>query len=173
VGADFAAAVCGGDPAALVGPWVDPDHPDNFDPLRLAHRPGPPVVVSAAEIHGPAAVMGSGSHPDIVERVWDQLGAGFPGSACFVNGTPCLVQPWVGVMVAVCYGTAYALRVPPDRAEAADPDGPERVRHFSIGRPRDARREFGPDWVFGQFAADEGELLRAVFDRYDPARAAG
>ena len=171
VPADFAETVCGCDPAALIGPWVDPDHIDNYGPLHQRHRPGPPVVEPADAVDTNVAYWQSGTHPDIVDRVWDRLGRELcPASRCRINGNPCLVHPWIGVILAVCYGTSYALRVPPEHAAAIPPDGRERVIVFSVGGPRDIQRQFGPDWLFGTFAANEINLLREVFDRYDPAR---
>src|SRR5438309_2072950 len=52
-------------------------------------------------------------HPDAVEWVWNRLGATLPEKGyCLVCGRPALVHPHAGVLLAVCLGTAYCLRVP-------------------------------------------------------------
>ncbi|MCC6487462.1 MAG: hypothetical protein IT364_08170, partial [Candidatus Hydrogenedentes bacterium] len=94
---------------------LDTAHPMN----RLAieyfrHRedrsPAPPPL--AAPNEHPDPYMGAGSHPDIVERVWDVLGASLPRDCrALVYGTPALVHPAVGVVIALAYGTQYAIRV--------------------------------------------------------------
>ncbi|MGA2033266.1 MAG: hypothetical protein ABSG68_13490, partial [Thermoguttaceae bacterium] len=54
-----------------------------------------------------------GSHPEAVERVWDQLGSTLPEDCrCIVYGTPGLVAPRSGILIAKAFGTAYVLRVP-------------------------------------------------------------
>ena len=56
-----------------------------------------------------------GSHPDIVYRVWDELGASLPIECrCLIYGTPSLVQDRTGVVIAICNGTQYNLRLTPD-----------------------------------------------------------
>ena len=54
-----------------------------------------PPVASPDTVGDP--YYGQGSHPDVVERVWDQLGASLPTDCrCLVYGTPALVDPASG-----------------------------------------------------------------------------
>ena len=54
-----------------------------------------------------------GAHPDIVERVWDQLGKLLPAECRqVVLGSPPLAHPDSGVLLAVAIGTQYGLRLP-------------------------------------------------------------
>src|SRR5262245_45618185 len=63
--------------------------------------------------HGIRAYDECGSHPGAVMRVWDELGAALPNGCCQVlYGTPVLLHDESGVVLAVCYGTSYAIRVP-------------------------------------------------------------
>src|ERR1700690_27423 len=64
--------------------------------------------------------MGQGSHPDIVERVWNKLGAALPTDCRrLVYGTPALVQPESGILLAFCLGTEYCMRLTPARFDEA------------------------------------------------------
>ena len=100
----------------------------------------------------------AGSHPDVVERVWDELGAEVPpDSRRLVFGTPVLLRSESGTILAVALGTTYALRIPPDQLQTALSLGFKQVYHYSsTATTLDAARQFGRDWVFGQW--DEAEV---------------
>jgi hypothetical protein len=106
-----------------------------------------------------------GTHPRIVERLWDALDAALPGSGrCVIYGGPALVHPASGVVLAVGIGTQYALRLlPPDRVLAIDA-GAEVVHTFQTSGGRlDLAATFGPDWAFGSFDAREPGWLVASY----------
>ncbi len=61
-----------------------------------------------------------GCHPDIVVRVWDELGSALRCDCrAQANGTPVLAHPETDRIIAVAHGTAYALWLTAeDRADA-------------------------------------------------------
>jgi hypothetical protein len=106
-----------------------------------------------------------GTHPDVVERLWDVLDAALPERGrCLIYGGPALVQPDSGVVLAVGIGTEYAVRLlPADRASAVEA-GAEVIHAFrTSGGTLDLGATFGPDWVFGRFDDREPEWLAAVW----------
>jgi hypothetical protein len=118
--------------------------------------------------------MNCGSHPDAVERVWDQLGGALPESArCLVFGNPALVHPKSGVILAISSGTAYYVRLPRDvvrppprpRIEG-DPFPPE---WFGEIRFTDEVRQFGEDWAIGRWLPDELKACLEVYQKFDIA----
>src|SRR6478735_9265587 len=55
----------------------------------------------------------AGAHPEIVARLWDQLGRNLPAtSRALVFGTPALIHQGSGIVLAFALGTEYALRFP-------------------------------------------------------------
>lgn len=109
-----------------------------------------------------------GSHPDVVERVWDQIGPALPlDSRCLLYGTPALVHPKSGVVLAVCYGTQYALRIPVDALGEALKAGARTTIQWSSGGATDIRHEFGPDWIFGLYLVQELQWCRTVYEAMD------
>jgi hypothetical protein len=110
-----------------------------------------------------------GTHPDVVERLWDVLDAALPERGrCVIYGGPALVQPRSGVVLAVGIGTQYALRVlPADRALAVEA-GAEVVHTFrTSGGTLDLGATLGPDWVFGSFNDREPAWLAAAYAALD------
>ena len=93
-----------------------------------------------------------GTHPDIVERLWDVLNAALPAdSRRLVYDGPALVHP-SGLLLAVGVGTQYALRLLARDKEHAVGAGAEVVHHFrTVGTTLDLGATFGPEWVFGRF----------------------
>ena len=106
----------------------------------------------------------AGSHPDVVERVWDELGEALPlESRCLVFGTPALVHGGTGTILAVALGTTYALRVPSDHFPDALSFGAEQVHHYSsTATTLDVSDEFGADWVFGKWHEGETSWCQAA-----------
>jgi hypothetical protein len=113
-----------------------------------------------------------GAHPDLLERLWDQLGASLPADCRrVVHGTPVLVHRRSGVLFAFGGGTStYALRLPaPERAEALR-SGAKTVREYpahpalGVEPSRLDLATIGPEWVFGDWREDEIRWCRAAFD---------
>ncbi len=145
------------------------DHPANAGVIRSlcgTSRRGVSVVAPEA-VDDP--YLGRGSHPEIVERVWDQLDRGLPGGCRrILCGTPVLVNPDTGVVIAVAYGTSYCLRVPEADLPAALRAGCTISNRWSDGTVTDLAEEFGPGWVFGRWAEGEADWCRAAGDSGHP-----
>ena len=74
--------------------------------LKRANRDAPDI---AAHDSIPNPYYQCGCHPDIVERVWDQIGAAMPAECrCLVTGMPALVHPAAGRIEAPCVDSARA-----------------------------------------------------------------
>lgn len=106
-----------------------------------------------------------GSHPDVVERIWDQLGRALPTDCrCIFCGTPALVHPRTNIVLAFACGTRYCLRLPRGLAEAAVAAGAPTRARWTTGGEMDTRRELGPEWVFGDWSAPEFDWLRRAYE---------
>jgi hypothetical protein len=155
--------------------WLDLEHPANLGVLKsLQGGAGKKRKrAKASPVADPDSVSDPyfkcGSHPDVVEYVWDRLGECLPENGrCLVYGTPSLVQARAGIVLAVCYGTEYCLRIPADRMNEAITAGLTTSTQWSDGTQTDLAAEFGPDWLFGQFYRDEPQWLRGAYDSYRP-----
>jgi len=97
-----------------------------------------------------------------LERLWNELGSTLPDDArCLLNGTPALVHPASGIVLAVCVGKDYALRVPPGLNREAE----------SLGlRKSTVTTRFGADWLLGNWQPREVSWLRRVYRFHDEAR---
>lgn len=154
--AALAAAICaaGGD---VAGAAFNQDDPRNALLVRYRTSPGRnplgyPACFGALESPRDP-YLNLGSHPDIVERVWKGLGAELPRAArCVVFGTPGLVAPSSGVLLAQAFGTQYIVRVP--RGVTRGPEF-KTVMQWTGLPPTDLAASYGPDWVFGQWHKDE------------------
>ena len=109
----------------------------------------------------------SGSHPDIVERVWDQLGKALPvESRRVVCGTPALLNPASKVLIAVSMGTQYAIRLPSAVLASRIPSDARVETTWSTGGGLNVQMEFGPAWIFGSYAREEEAWCRQSFDEH-------
>jgi hypothetical protein len=106
----------------------------------------------------------SGAHPDVVERLWDQLGKGLPvDSRALLFGSPALVHPQSGIVLAFALGTEYAMRLPRGRTERP-PAGLRTVAKWTGGGSTDIQRECGKEWIFGSFADAEVDWCQEIFE---------
>jgi hypothetical protein len=124
-----------------------------------------------------------GHHPDIVERVWYTLESSLPlpvertvagegfviqkmfNSRALVYGTPALVHPIEGIILAFCYGTAYIIRVPAESLNEALEAGCKTEKVWSLGEKTNLKSELGEDWVFGCWSDDEKKWLKGVYQQ--------
>ena len=142
------------------------DRPENAGALRyLAHGrdasdatfgPPPPDV---DRLH-------LGTHPDIVDRLWDTLNAALPEtSRWLVYDGPALVHSASGILLAAGIGTQYALRLLAADVATAAAEGFERAHAFrTVGTQLDLQSTFGPEWIFGRFDDREPGWLRASYE---------
>ena len=145
------------------------NHPANDRVIRslCRKRGGVVSVVTPDSVRDP--YLGCGSHPEIVERVWDQLGHGLPPNGrVILCGNPVLVQPTTGVVLAVSYGTSYCLRLPDGALPAALQAGCTISHRWGDGTITDLSTLFGLDWVFGCWARDEAAWCQAVAASHPP-----
>ncbi|HET6201970.1 MAG TPA: hypothetical protein VFI25_04110 [Planctomycetota bacterium] len=151
------------------GPTLQLRHPANARALRyLAESARPGEVPFRRPRAGEDPYMDLGSHPDVVELLWDGLGEAFAGKARgIVYGTPALIAPRCGVLLAVALGTAYAIRLAPEAYAAAMLRGAEtRHTYRRPGTTLDLAEEFGLGWIFGGFEKEEKALLAAVAELF-------
>ena len=146
---------------------MNPEHPANQQVIRYLRRNGRQAALIAAADSIPDPYMEAGSHPEIVERVWNGLGAKFPRDArCLFCGTPALIHPRTGVVLALGLGTRYGLRIPPDCTEAAIRAGAKTFTDWTTGGSMNTREDLGEDWIFGAWLADEVQWCRAAYALY-------
>jgi hypothetical protein len=106
--------------------------------------------------------MNCGTHPDIVEHVWGVLGRALPeNGCCLIFGIPALVHPKAGVILAVCYGTAYAIRLP---SGAARPPRRKLVHDWSFEPETNIETDCGVGWMFGDFSPGEVDAIAEVYE---------
>lgn len=113
-----------------------------------------------------------GTHPEIVERLWDELGGALPVSCRWIlYGRPVLVHPASGVVFGFAGGThTYGLRLPPRERAAAIEAGAKTVHEYpaypelKVAASRLDLAEVGPEWVFGGWLKGEEGWCRAAFD---------
>jgi hypothetical protein len=143
--------------------------PSNEQVLAYLGRAKREAPVHAPWHPGPEGYFRCGCHPDIVERLWEQLGATLPtGSRCFILGVPTLIQPESGVILAIGIGTQYGLRLPGALGAEAIKAGAATQTTWSTGDEMDTRHELGPDWVFGAWLAGEPGWVRQVCVQFAP-----
>ena len=143
-------------------------HPQNRQLIAYyqAQRPDALPFAAADSVPNTAAYFNLGSHPDIVERVWEGLGSGLsPDCRAIVYGSPGLVQPQTGVVMVMAYGTQYALRIPDEFLVAALERGCKREQVWAGGHKTDIEAQFGDGWLFGCWAKEETQWLRATYER--------
>jgi hypothetical protein len=129
--------------------------------LALRNRTAP---LLAAANSTPDPYFGLSSHPEIVEHLWKNLGRSLPLNCCWiVRGTPALVHPGSGVVLAFALGTQYVLRLPPDSAAEAVILGARVTTTWAGGQTTDISRELGAEWVFGRFLPQEPEWVNRAF----------
>jgi len=105
-----------------------------------------------------------GCHPEIVERIWDQIGKALPADCrCLVHGIPALAHPGCGVILALGIGTQYGLRLPPASVADAIAAGAKTTTKWSGGAIMDIRLELGDDWIFGAWLAMEPAWCASVY----------
>lgn len=125
--------------------------------------PGVPAIASPDSHPDPTTQLGS--HPDAVERVWVDLDGALPVDCrAIVCGSPALVDPDSRVVLAMSYGTAYALRVPTQQIDAAVSVGCEVERTWSTGDKTNIEETLGLGWVFGTWVDEELRWRLDVFN---------
>jgi hypothetical protein len=105
-----------------------------------------------------------GCHPDVVVRVWDELGPALArDSRAQAKGTPVLAHPDTDRIFAMAHGTAYAMWLTPaDHAEALDAGATTR-RTWSGGSVTDLAELPMPGWIWGRWLGHEPRWVRNAY----------
>jgi hypothetical protein len=99
-----------------------------------------------------------------VQHLWKKLGNKLPVNCrAILYGSPVLIEPSSGVVIAKAYGTVYVIRVCPGDIEAALSLGCTTTHQWSDGTTLDLQQELGVDWVFGHFLKEEYGWLQNTF----------
>lgn len=105
-----------------------------------------------------------GCHPDIVDRLWSEIGRSLPlDCRGLIYNTPALVHPVTGVILAIGFGTEYGLRLPGYLGVQAIKEGAKATVRWSAGDSMDIQITLGRDWVFGNWISSEVAWCRAAF----------
>lgn len=143
------------------------NHPANAGLRRYCENgrraPGMPAVALPEAVAQPYYTLGT--HPDLVARLWDELGQALPADCRAVFfGSPALIRPETGIVFGFATGThTYALRLPEAVRLAALRAGAARVMRYPVEPAFDLRR-IGEDWVFCGWHDGEEAWCRAAFD---------
>ena len=102
-----------------------------------------------------------GTHPDLADRLWRELGGTLPEPCAWVvYARPVLVHPSSGVVFGFAWGThTYALRLPEPELTAATQLG---MKRLPLGEP----------WTLGAWHADEPAWCLAAYRAAGVARTA-
>ncbi len=123
------------------------------------------LIASFDSIPAQQAYMNQGSHPDVVERVWNVLAAALPEECrCLIYGTPALIHPQTGIVIAFCNGTTYCIRLTEVLIEKALQAKAPTYQKWSYGGDMDTQRDLGPTWIFGHWSKDEPMWCRMTYD---------
>jgi len=143
-------------------------HPQNTKGVSYLSRGKPNTSAFALPSKVPDPYYDCGCHPEIVARLWDQIGSVLPADCrCMIHGTPALAHSRSGVILAIGIGTQYGLRLAGPLAIEAVRAGAETITTWSNGSKMDARRELGEDWVFGAWLSNELIWCKAVYEIFD------
>ena len=144
---------------------LDEAHAANALVLASLKKENVPAIAPPESAKDP--YMGQGSHPEIVERIWDKLGETLPADArCLLYGRPALVHPGSGVVLAVAYGTTYCVRIPREKAQKAIDAGAKITMKFADTGTTNIQEEFGADWVFGAWLKQEETWLLTMYEKW-------
>ncbi len=145
----------------------------NYDVLNYL---GDAEDCSPEEVDNPYMTLGT--HPDLVERLWDQLTVQLPANCCWVVGKrPVLMRKDTGVIFGIAIGTVfYALRLPEPDCIALDSAKRGLVERWANehGIDGEARHQYvaaqlascpvGPAWISGKWLPEEIEMSRQAYD---------
>ena len=105
-----------------------------------------------------------GTHPDLVEVLWDKLTANIPiDTRWVIHGRPVLVHPETSTIFAFATGThTYAFRIPFELRQKAKAAHASQQYKYPDGSVLDLTK-YDADWVFGRIIDDEEELCLTAF----------
>lgn len=147
---------------------IDSSNPVNYPLLDTLKEGGESARPLTPLSEAGDAYYEAGSHPEIVGWMWEKLSKKFPDDArCLVYGTPSVIQPISGVILAVGMGTQYCLRILPESVAEAAANGCTPIHRWSGGEEStDLSEIFGENWVFGSFDVKSVEWCRAAYHHF-------
>lgn len=105
-----------------------------------------------------------GCHPDIVSRLWDELGAELPGAArAQAKGRPVLAHGDTDRIIGFASGTSYALWIAPGDRGSATSAGASPRWTWGSGRVTDLGEDIGPGWIWGKWYPDEPRWVQHAY----------
>jgi hypothetical protein len=121
-----------------------------------------PLSCHPSEAHDPYYQLGT--HPDLVEKLWDKLTVNIPLDTRWVLfARPVLVHPETGVIFAFATGTqTYALRVPENLRREVIAEQVKQQYRYPDGHALDLTR-YDPDWIFADNIANEAAICLLAF----------
>jgi hypothetical protein len=131
--------------------------------LAQFHQRSTPEIMTPDQVVQPYMTLGT--HPDLVERLWDQLTILLSKDcrAVFFN-SPTLIRPDTGIVFGFAGGThTYALRLPPLVYSEAMRAGAQRVHAFSSGETWNLD-DVGEAWVFCKWFRNEEQWCLAAYE---------
>jgi hypothetical protein len=109
--------------------------------------------------------MKLGTHPDVVQRLWDELTVDLPKSCQWVVcRTPALVRKQSGVIFGIAGGSHfYALRLAPGAYAEAIERGAVPLYRWGEEHSVDLAR-FGEGWIVGGWRAEEPRWCLSAYE---------
>jgi hypothetical protein len=105
--------------------------------------------------------LSQGCHPDIVVRVWDELGSELPlDCRAQAKGKPVLAHPETDRIFAISHGTAYGLWLTPPDFVVAVRAGATTTMTWSGGSVTDLAQRAGSGWIWGKWFKEEPLWVR-------------
>lgn len=157
-----------------VVPNIDQDRNRTVGRLLVGsgRRAGLPAIARPERIERPYERLGT--HPDLVARLWDELGGALPEDCRYaVYGWPALVHPRSGVIFGFAQGAhTYGLRLPEALAEEAVRAGALRAIGYPDGSALEAAR-LGTGWILGRWLSQEPSWCQSAYDHADPPAGLG
>ncbi len=146
---------------------VDVEVPANARVIaHLTRYPGRPHPLFAAPDSVKDPWMSLGSHPDVVERLWKQLGSALPEDCRgIVCGSPALVHPGTGVVFALAMGTQYGLRLGPLVGQALLAGARVEILRGKLPS-MNVQRDLGEEWIYGRWLEQELGWCVAAYEAF-------
>lgn len=128
-----------------------------------------PLSCHPSEAHDPYYHLGT--HPDLVEKLWDKLTVEIPMDSTWVlHSRPVLVHPETSVIFAFATGThTYAFRVPESQRDEEIAAQLKQQYRYPDGRILDLT-QYDSDWIFAGLMAREERLCLTAFQAAAEAR---
>ena len=143
------------------------DHPANARLLGYLRTRDPERTVASQSAESIAQVyLHVGTHPDIVQRLWDDITVTLPESCRWVSfHWPVLVHPTTGIVFGFAQGSGtYALRLPPRELDDAIVAGAKRQYYFSTSKVTLDLDDIGDEWVLGFWSPEEPRWCLAAYE---------